>query len=132
MHGPGGAGTCCEGLSSTRHQDVPTEEKEFSLCKSVHCTSSKQEHIFSLNTVCGLALLTFQCFQPANRQHLQMCKIPLFSYISDVSLGCVFWTRLVVIIREFLQTSYVMFLAVLLAQRGLSPDVDISFQSICL
>lgn len=109
------------------------------MCKSMHCTNSKPEHIclkmrvdFSLNTDCGLALITFQRFHPANRQHLQMCKIPLFSYISDVSLGCVFWTQLLVIIREFLQTSYVMFLAALVAQRGLSPDVDVSFQSICL
>lgn len=63
-------------------------------------------------------------FPPANRQHLQMSKVPLFSYIGDASLGCVFWIQLFVIIREFLQTSYVMFLAALVAQRGLSPDVN--------
>lgn len=48
-------------------------------------------------------------------------KIPLLGFISDVLLGCVFWTVFLVIIREFLQT-YVMFLAALVAQRGLSPD----------
>lgn len=51
-------------------------------------------------------------------------KIPLLGDISDVLLGCVFWTVFLVIIREFLQTSYVMFLAALVAQRGLSPDVN--------
>lgn len=63
-------------------------------------------------------------FPPANRQLLQMLKIPLFSYIRDVSLGCVFGFNFFAIIREFLQTSHVMFLAALVAQRGLSPDVN--------
>lgn len=71
------------------------------------------------------ALLTFQHFTHEQGSIYKMAKkIPLLGYISDVLRGCVFWTVLLLIIREFLQTSYVMFLAALVAPRGLSPDVN--------
>lgn len=117
MHGPVWAGTCCKGLGTARHQDVCTSSTLKRICLKIRAD-------LSLSTDCSLALVASQCVHPAIRQHLQMCKIPLFSYISDVSPGCVFWILLLVIIREFLQTSYVMFLAALVAQRGLSPDVN--------
>lgn len=141
MLGPGWAGTC-QGLTLTAPDQTSRcgqrgkKKKTTAGVPKLWCTCLKhgsKAHLVShwschrghLNTDSVWALSVSQAFPtPLTGQRLQMCRIPLFSYIGDVSLGCVFWTSFLVMIREFLQPSYVMFLAEPVAQRGLSPDVN--------